>query len=278
VSLVTTPRTLPELWDALDAWPEARLLAGGTDLLVWRRNGKVQAERLICLDRLDELRGVRELDGWIELGAAATHAELLAEPLITERLPVLAQALRVLGSPLVRNAGTLGGNVCTASPAGDSLPPLYALDAEVELQSRNSGRRMPVADFILGPGKTALARGEVLRAVWAPLPAPGTLQHYEKVGKRQAMSLAVVSLAALIERDEAGLVTRARLAWGAAGPTVLRLPDVERVLLGGHLNAESLGDAALLARAGLRPIDDARASAAYRRQVGGNLLLRLVGA
>lgn len=278
MSALVLPRSLPELWDALDAWPEARLYAGGTDLLVWLRNGKIQAERLICLERLDELRGSSEREGWIRLGAGATHAALLADPLVTQRLPLLAQALRILGSPLTRNAGTLGGNVCTASPAGDALPPLYALDAELELESRNGARRLPLARFILGPGATALAQGEILRAVWVRPAAPESIEHFEKVGRRQAMSLAVVSLAAIIERDAAGRVTRARLAWGGAGPTVLRLLDAERALLGRPLSTQSLGEAAALARACLRPIDDERASAAYRRQVGGNLLLRLAPA
>ncbi len=275
---VLTPRELPELFAALQE-PDAQPLAGGTDLLVRLRasqkTGRAIPKALVRLDGIAELRGVgQEADGALRLGAACTHAELLAHPLVRRELPELAAALAELGSPPIRNMGTLGGNVCTASPAGDCLPPLYALGAEVELVSQAGTRRMALAEFITGPGRTELAPGEVLAAVLAR-PAGGfQVRHFEKVGRRGALAVAVVSLAALL-RLERGRVAEARLAWGSVGPTIWRCPEAEAALIGRKPTLTALSAAAVLVRENVRPIDDVRASADYRRQVAGNLLLRL---
>jgi xanthine dehydrogenase FAD-binding subunit len=273
---VHLPASLEELWPLLERNPGAALLAGGSDLLVRLRQALVDPPALLGLERIAELRQVRDQEpGWVFLGAAATHSLLLDSYLVRERLPILAQALAVLGSPLIRNQGTLGGNLCTASPAGDTLPALYALDAQVELRSATASRRLAMGDFILGPGRTALETGEILYGVWVPTDQVWTLSHFEKVGRRQALAIAVVSLAALVSLDAAGLVRQARLAWGSVGPTVMRVPQAEQALLGQPLCLASLQQAAELARQHLSPIDDLRASAQYRRQVAGNLLLRL---
>ena len=273
---VHLPSSLAELWDLMAAHPGAALLAGGSDLLVRLRQGLGDPPALIGLERIVELGRVQAQEpGWLFLGAMATHSLLLEHSLVREHLPILRQALAVLGSPLIRNQGTLGGNLCTASPAGDTLAPLYALEAQVEVRSASASRRLGMGDFILGPGRTALKPGEVLYGVWVPQQPAWSIAHFEKVGRRQALAIAVVSLAALIARDESGLVTRARLAWGSVGPTVLRVPAAEEALLGRPLDDASLQAAAQLARQALSPIDDGRASAAYRRQVAGNLLLRL---
>ncbi len=281
---VLFPRTRAELFQTL-AEPGARVLAGGTDLLVRLRSGRETAAALVSLDKIPELRGISETGGeglgrGLRLGATTTHAELLAHPLVRARLPMLAQALSELGSPPIRNMGTLGGNICTASPAGDTLPPLMALGAEVELASaRPHGagtRRLPLAEFITGPGRTALAPGEVLAAVHVPLPGAGWMQHFEKVGRRNALAVAVVSLAALLRTERGGTVAEARLAWGSVGPTVWRCPEAEAVLVGRRLSLTALGEAAAVVRAHVKPMDDVRASADYRRTVAGNLLLRLV--
>lgn len=278
---VLHPRDLPELFAALQA-PQAHILAGGTDLLVRLRAAQAKGghgpQTLVRLDGIDALRGVeRTPGGELRLGAAATHAELLAHPLLRAELPELTAALAELGSPPIRNMGTLGGNICTASPAGDSLPPLLALGAEVELVSVRGVRRMPLADFITGPGRTRLEPGEVLAAVLAPPRPEFQVRRFEKVGRRSALAVAVVSLAALLrlERGRVPRVLEARLAWGSVGPTVWRCPEAEAALVGRRLTLSALGSAAAIVRAQVRPIDDLRASAEYRRQVAGNLLLRL---
>jgi xanthine dehydrogenase FAD-binding subunit len=274
---VILPESLDELWVAQERLPEARLYAGGTDLLARLRKEAGPTPDLICLERLAELQAIDERGGELFLGAGATHARLLASPLVRNRLPVLAQALACLGSPPVRNMGTLGGNLVTASPAGDSLPPLYVLGAQVELLSPGGERRLPIADFIQGPGRVDLRPSEIVAGV-AVAPPPGeVLHHFEKVGRRQALAIAVVSLAALIRLDKGGVVEEARLAWGSVGPTVMASPTAEAALAGRPLSREALEEAAAAARLAMRPLDDVRASADYRRIVAGNLLLRLAG-
>ena len=281
------PRDMKALFKALDE-PGARVLAGGTDLLVRLRSHPDSAPAtLVSLDRVAALRGVRQDSGGqpgdgpgtlhrsLCLGAATTHAELLAHPLIRARLPVLAQALADLGSPPIRNMGTLGGNLCTASPAGDTLPPLLVLGAEVELASRAGTRRLPLASFLLGPGRTALAPGEILAAIHVPIPGVAVRQHFEKVGRRAALAVAVVSLAALVRTGHGGKIAEARLAWGSVGPTVWRCPEAEAALVERKLSLTALAEAASIVRRQVQPIDDVRASADYRREVAGNLLLRL---
>lgn len=275
---VLSPRDLPELFAALQE-PDAQPLAGGTDLLVRLRasqkEGQTLPGALVRLDGIEALRGVtQEAGGALRLGAACTHAELLAHPLVRRELPELAAALCELGSPPIRNMGTLGGNVCTASPAGDCLPPLTVLGAEVELASLAGTRRMALAEFITGPGRTRLAPGEVLAAVLVPPARNFQVRHFEKVGRRGALAVAVVSLAALL-RLERGRVAEARLAWGSVGPTIWRCPEAEAALCGRKPTLTALSAAAALVRENIRPIDDVRASADYRRQVAGNLLLRL---
>lgn len=270
-SEVRCPRSLAELWALLD--DGFTVMAGGTDLLA--RRGAWAPPLTACLERIEALRGVSREGGLLRLGACETHAALLRNPLACGQLPVLARALRVLGSPLIRNMGTLGGNIATASPAGDTLPPLYALDAQVELASRQGARRVPLAGFILGPGRTALEPGEIVSAVLARIPGPGALQHFEKVGRRKALAISVVSLAAVIERDAAGTVARAGLALGSVGPTALRCPRAEAALAGSRLEREALLAAGEALRHEIAPQDDLRATAAYRRAVAGNLLLRL---
>uniref|UniRef100_I2Q6W9 Aerobic-type carbon monoxide dehydrogenase, middle subunit CoxM/CutM-like protein n=1 Tax=Desulfovibrio sp. U5L TaxID=596152 RepID=I2Q6W9_9BACT len=268
---VFRPTTLRQLWPLLAAGTP--VMAGGTDLLV-RRRGLPPVD-VALLEGIAELAEVSEEEGLVRLGAMASHSALAAHGLVRARLPVLPQALSTLGSPQIRAMGTLGGNIATASPAGDTLPPLHALDALAELASRHGRRRLPLAELIRGPGQTALSPGEIVAAVLVRPPVAGCLQHFEKVGRRNALAIAVVSLAAVIETDAGGRVLEARLAVGSVGPTVLRCPAAEAALTGRLLTQDVLQEAAGHIRAAVSPIDDIRATAAYRRQVAGNLLLRL---
>lgn len=277
MSAVHCPRTPESLWDVMDENPDAPLYAGGTDLFVKLRHGVLRPSCLICLERLDELRAVREKDGTLFIGAAVSHARLLSEPVIGRDFPVLARALGVLGSPHIRNMGTIGGNICTASPAADTLPPLYVLDAEVEIRSRCGSRRMPVREFVVAPGKTQLRRGEIVSGVWLQKRLQYNLHHFEKIGQRNALAIAVVSLAALLKVSGTGVIEEARLAWGSVGPTVVVSIPVEEALVGKPLSLETLRKAGRLAEKAVAPIDDVRAGADYRRQVAGNLLLRMYG-
>jgi CO/xanthine dehydrogenase FAD-binding subunit len=273
---VFLPENLEALWPILAGEPQTLLFAGGTDLLVKMRLKIVDPPALVGLERILTLKGVEDRGREIFIGAATPHASLLADPLVKTHFPVLIQALQVLGSPQIRHMGTIGGNVITASPAGDCLPPLYVLGASVELKSRNSCRRLPITDFVTGPGKTLLQPGEILRGVSIEKQSGVTLHHFEKVGQRQALAIAVVSLAAVLQKDETGRIQKARLAWGSVGPTVVLCREAEAALEGNRLSLEVLERAADLARQAVAPIDDVRAGADYRRLAAGNLLLRLM--
>ncbi|MDQ5984653.1 MAG: Nicotinate dehydrogenase FAD-subunit [Syntrophus sp. SKADARSKE-3] len=275
MSRVLLPSSLNEMWDLLHREPEALIFAGGTDLLVKRREGIIDGTVLIGLERISEIRGVRDEGGQIWIGAGSTHTRLLNEPLVQHHLPVLIQALRTLGSPPIRNMGTIGGNICTASPAGDTLPPLYVLDTSVVLQSADNVREVPIGTFITGPGKTGLNKGEILTGVRVKKPLGYTLHHYEKVGQRRALACCVAGMAALIKVSPSGIIEAAKLAWGSVAPTVAVFPDVEASLIGRPLSPTVLEEAAVVVRKAVTPIDDVRASADYRRLVAGNLLLRL---
>jgi CO/xanthine dehydrogenase FAD-binding subunit len=270
------PPNLEALWQQMAEEPQAGLYAGGTDLLVKMRTGLIDPPALICLERIEELKGVEDRGQEVFIGAACTHAALLRDPLIQDHFPVLAQALRVLGSPLVRQMGTIGGNLITASPAGDTLPPLYVLNADLELRNKDSSRCLPVQAFIQGPGKTVLEPGEILAGVRLKKRPEIKCHHFEKVGQRKALAIALVSLAAVLHLSDEGIVLEAHLAWGSVGPTVVTCREAEAALEGKPLSLDVLEKAAALVRLAISPIDDVRAGAEYRRLVAGNLLLRLM--
>ena len=269
------PVSLDQALDFLTQTEAPAVLAGGTDLLVQVRQGKKTPGTFVSLDRIQGAREILETETEILIRAGAPLARVMTHPAVRDHGSVLAQAIAVLGSPQIRNMGTLGGNIMTASPAGDSLPALYVLDAWVELAGPDGFRRMPVRDFIQGPGKTAQTPGEILWQAGFAKPAPGTCHWFEKVGQRTALSISMVSLAALFRKDRQGHVSAVRLAWGSVGPTVVESPETEAFLLNKRLSREVLAGAGELARQAVRPISDIRAPADFRRQVAGNLLMRL---
>lgn len=273
---VYLPRNLEELWEILSDNPGARLYAGGTDLLVRLRKGLMAPSSLVCLERISVLKGVHDHGESLFIGACTTHHQLLNDPLIQAHFPILAKALKVLGSPPIRHMGTIGGNLVTASPAGDTLPPLCALGAEVELRSRDASRRVGIRDFIKGPGHTDLSPVEILAGAWLKKDPCYAIHHFEKIGQRKALSIAVVSMAALLQVSGSGAIERVRLAWGSVGPTVVTSDAVESALVGKPLDRRTLLEAVPLAQEAVSPIDDVRASASYRKAVSGNLLLRLL--
>jgi len=272
---VFLPRTLDELWEILEREPHAAIYAGGTDLLVKVKAGAMDPPCFVCLERIGSLQGVRDDGEEVFIGPATTHSRLLEDPLILERFPVLAKSLSVLASPPIRHMGTIGGNIVTASPAGDALPALYVLDAEVEIGSVGGSRRLPVAGFILGPGQVDLQQGEVLTGVWLKNTPHWNIHHYEKVGKRRAQACAIASMAAVLNVSDQGTIEQARLAWGSVGPTVVTSADAEERITGKKLCIEVLRPAMKHAEKAVSPIDDVRAGADYRRTVAAALLLRL---
>ena len=272
---IFTPRTLEELLDLKQARSDLAVFAGGTDLMIALRHGRVRPGALACLDRIHAMGEISDTGTHIALGAAATHTRILSHTLVQSHAPVLAKALETLGSPHIRNMGTIGGNLVTASPAGDALPPLTVLDALVETAGREGFRTLPVRDFITGPGTTRLAPDQVVWRILIPKAPAFSLHHFEKVGLRRSLSIAVVSLAALLDQGPEGRIRSARLALGSVGPRVVPCPRAEELLTGNCLDPGVLELAAGEVRSSVTPISDVRATAEYRRRVAGNLVLRL---
>ena len=272
---VLLPRSMNDLWAMMRDLPDAAVYAGGTDFLVKMRSGSIPPKNLICLERIQALKGVVDHGDRMVILACTSLSQLLQESAISRHVPVLAKAITCLGSPLIRNMGTIGGNVCTASPAGDTLAPLYALNARVELASETGVRSLPIGQFIFGPGQTLLENGEILSAVHVEKPHPEAIQHFEKVGRRNALACSLASMAAILRLSDDGIVMAASLAWGSVGPTVITCPEAADRLIGQPLSMDRLTEAAAIVQKSVCPITDIRATADYRRTVAGNLLLRL---
>lgn len=254
------PETLDDLAAALAADPDAHLVAGGTDLMVEVNFDHRRPERLVSLHRVAELRAWTEAGDELRLGAAVTCATLERAP-FTSLVPGLAQAARTVGSPQIRNAATLGGNLGTASPAGDLLPVLSALDAVVEVRTGTSSRDVSIHDFLVGPKRNALAPGELVVAV--RLPVTGRPQEFVKVGTRNAMVIAIANLAMARVGD------RLHVAIGSVGPTVLRAREAEEWFATTGLDPAAVDELGVRVAAEARPIDDHRSTAAYRRHAIG---------
>lgn len=251
--------------------PDTAILCGGTDLVVKMKSGLVNPKRLLDISDLEPLREIREDGGKIFIGAATTESELLESPLIQQRLPLLAQVLSKLGSVQIRNRGTLGGNLVNASPAADSAVPLLLYDAEVVLQSTDGERSLRVEEFLLGPGKTALKKGEFLREIVIPVPRGDYTPFFHKVGRRKALTIAIASVGALL-RKNVDTIEEVRLAAGSVAPTPIRLRRVEERIIGQSLTAELIEEARALTADSVSPITDIRASADYRRAVTADLV------
>lgn len=243
----------------------ASFLAGGTDLLVKLRRGLVRPRALVSLRAIDELHAIDLTDDGASLGAAVTIAELLDHPGLAGRYPLLLQAAARLGSPQIREVATLGGNLGNCSPCADTAPALLVYGARLELRGPAGERRVSLGDFLQGPGQSCLTGGELICRVRLDQPTPAARTVYFKKG-RVAVDLALASLAALVVVD-GGRIVEARLAAGSVAPTCLRLGRTEALLRGQPPGEELFARAGREAAAEVSPIDDVRASAAYRRRL-----------
>jgi CO/xanthine dehydrogenase FAD-binding subunit len=271
------PSSWQEALELKAAHPEARPIFGGTDVMVEMNFDRERPAAMMDLTRVPEIKEWGEENGSLRVGAGVTYTRIIAE--LGDRLPGLAMASRTVGSPQIRNRGTVGGNLGTASPAGDGLPPLYASDAEVEVASTEGTRRIPVVGFVTGPKRNAMRPDELIAAFYIP-EAEGP-QQYSKIGTRNAMVIAVCSfgLALHPERRKVGTCV------GSAAPTPVRAREaeefVEGVLAEGDLweTRGFLGESALrrfgeMVEMSARPISDVRGTAAYRTHAVGVLARR----
>jgi carbon-monoxide dehydrogenase medium subunit len=254
---------------------DARVLAGGTDVTIQRLRGEIDPAVLLFVGPIAALEGVSG-NGETRIGPLTTHLTLRSHPRIVDRAPALAEAAATVGGWQTQAVGTIGGNVCSASPAADTAPPLLAAGAEFELTGPGGVRSVPAEGFFLGRRQTARRPDELLTAVTLPDRPAGTGEVYLKVGRRSAMEVAVVGLAVRLTLDPAGTVERARIAACSVAPRPFRATGAESILLGSHLEEEAVDEAGRALAAAASPIDDARASAGYRMAVLPRVLARAV--
>ena len=268
------PASLPELLALRAAHPDAWLLAGGTDLGLRVSDHRERPEVVVCLRGVPDLHTIEATAEALHVGAAVSYARLLTATRAEHGFAPLAGLLARLGSRQIRGLGTLGGNLGTASPIGDALPPLVALGARVTLGAVRGTRDMPVADFLTGYRRNALAADEVILRVTLPRPLPDAIFACEKISKRHDQDIATVGAAMLLETVD-GLVSTARLAFGGVGATIIRARAAEAALLGRPFDTSSLAEACAALQADITPLSDWRGSGAYRRVVAEGLLRRL---
>ena len=267
----------PDGWrEALEikaAHPAATPIFGGTDVMVDLNFDRERPEVILDLTKVPEIQEWGEENGRLRVGAGVTYTRIIAE--LGDRLPGLAMASRTVGSPQIRNRGTVGGNLGTASPAGDALPPLYASDAEVEVASIEGARRVPVTDFITGPKKNALKPEELIAAFHIP-EAEGP-QQFAKIGPRNAMVIAVCAFSLALHPEQRKVGT----CLGSAAPTPVRASEAEEFIEGvlewdsrEEIEASDLTRFGELVEMAAKPIDDVRGTAAYRTHAVGVLARR----
>jgi xanthine dehydrogenase FAD-binding subunit len=250
-----------------------RLLAGGTDLIVQMKDGVDYPDAVIHLGGIKELREIQDMGEALRIGAAVSFAAIERSPLVQQSASVLVEASREMAAPQISNRATIGGNIINASPAANSIPPLYVLRATLRLRSENGERRIPVEDFFTGPGKTQLRDEEILISIEVPKMKPSERGFFLKIGQRRIKSIAKVSVAAVVDVQERE-VRDVRIALGAVAPTVIRARRAEECLRGKELTAEIIDHAVAAAAAEACPIDDIRSTAEYRCEMCRVLLQR----
>lgn len=269
------PASLDEACRIRAERPEWTVLAGGTDLMVGVHH-RPPPPGVLDLFGLAELRGVALVDGAIRIGAATTYADLLRSELVRAELPSLWECAREVGAVQIQERGTIGGNVGTSSPVGDTLPVLLALDAELELASTGGVRRVPYDGFVTGYRRTDLRPDELIAAVVVPRPPAGTVHFWRKVGTRRAQAISKVMVAGAGRVGADGAVEHARLAMGAVADRPVRLPACEAMLTGMPASDELAKWIQASVRQAIEPISDVRSTADYRLAVAERLAARFV--
>jgi carbon-monoxide dehydrogenase medium subunit len=300
---VLHPNSIAEACQMLEAHSTegSAILAGGTDILVNIRRPVIPVHLprcqgcdpqtgkpstplenppkfLIALSRVKELYGIFEDEqGWIRIGSLTTIAEICKSPLIRSKLCALAEGADNLGSPLVRNRGTIGGNICNARPAGDLLVPSYALSAQLELVSVNGSRTVPVEEFVVGPGKTIIKTGELLKCIFYPPLRRNSSSSSLKLANRKALEISLVNVASVLTLNESkDKIEFARIALGAVAPTPISAIKTAEFLIGKSPNSMNFSRAGEIAVSECQPITDHRASALYRMDVVKILVSRIL--
>jgi carbon-monoxide dehydrogenase medium subunit len=247
-------------------------IAGGTDIVPTFRDLGSKPVHLIDLGLIEELNGIEEEDGKILIGPTTTHAQMLASKVIEDSAPALHDAARWIGSVQIRNRGTVGGNLCNASPAADSAPPLLVHGAEAHICSLEEGHWIPLQELFKGPKMTVLESNEILAGLRFPA-VNGAGSSFQRIGRRKGFTLSVVNVAVYVERDGENL-REVRIALGSVAPTPIRAPSVEKKIRDKKMSEELVEVAAVACVEVVKPIDDVRGTAEYRRDMVGVLVKR----
>jgi carbon-monoxide dehydrogenase medium subunit len=269
-----TPKSLNGALALLADQENANPIIGGTDLMIAMRAGVATPSHLVDLNEIAELNYIKDEEGYIKIGATATHAQVAASPLV-EKLPALYDAVSRIGSPQIRNRGTITGNICNASPAADSAPPLLVHEAEVVIKSIDEDRIIPIEDLFTGPKMNSVEEDELLTEIRIPIPNGGSASSYKRIGRRKAFTLSVVSAAAYIQMDGDTCVD-AKVAFGSVAMTPIRVSEAEALLKDSKLDEETIKAASDVVYEVVKPITDVRGTAEYRKDMCPVLMKRAV--
>ena len=270
------PQSVDEALSILNSKPDSAVFAGATDLIPQIRGGRPEPGLLVDLKNIPSLVNLSFSNGTLKIGAATPVANIKNNAKLTNEFPGLSEASGLIGSDQIQNRASLGGNVCTASPGADTVPSLMVNDTLVVIASNSGPRTIPVADVITGPGSISLGSEEFIIEFLLEQPPSRTSDAYERFIPRTEMDIAVVDAAARISLDERGHCQEAKIAIGAAAPTVIRIPVAERILQGKKINDEVLTEVMDETSKACNPINDKRGTIEYRRQVAGVLVKRVI--
>jgi len=252
----------------------SRILAGGTDVIVQIETDLIEPELVVDIKKIPDLRGIAVENGAFRVGAAVTGMELMDHQAFCKAWPGVVDGVKLIGSMQIKGRATMGGNLCNASPAADSVPALIAAGAIVRIAGPNGAREVAVEHIPAGPGRTSLAKGEIIVSFAFPPRPPRTGDAYLRMTPRTEMDIAVVGVGVNIALDADGVCTAARVALGAVAPTALLVEEAGAALIGSRLDAPALYRLAQAAAAACRPIDDKRGTREYRVKVAGVLARR----
>jgi carbon-monoxide dehydrogenase medium subunit len=261
-----TPRTLSEAIQLLSELKDARVMAGGTDLIVDIKQGLVEVRDIVLLQEIEELKGIKKEGTKVRIGASVSPQDLQSSSLIKAHFPALAEAAGSMASPQVRSLATIGGNIASAVPSADLPPILIAADASVELRCSRSARTLLLSEFFTGPRKTVCRAGELLTAIFLPLPPPNIEISYMRFTLREANALAVASVASRLTLKD-GQIKKAAIVLGAVAPTPVLALKASEFLQAKNPSPEVFEEAAAIAKEEGKPISDIRGSAWYRKEL-----------
>lgn len=273
---VLSPKTVGDCLDIIaNSKRDVRLIAGGTDAVVRMKEGKWRPEVWVNIKRISELRFIKKVDQQIHIGPLTTHSDIVHSEILKGKADVLIDAAREVGATQIQNAGTIGGNIGTASPAGDTIPALYVLGAVIELSSVGNKRYIPIEEFFIGPGRTVKQEHEMITNIIIQPQDDNEISIFQKLGPRKAQSISIVNVAiALTMEKGTNKCVGGKIAFGSVGPTIVRAKKCEAMLTINPLAEDHIQNIAKVAWKEVMPISDIRASAEYRRDMASSLLER----